>query len=99
MKNSCVFVPSKGKDTFRQLKKNFGYETAAKVFNKITGTDFLKIYGDKISVDSEGIPTYESIMNLPAVKNFVGLEARINSAQRQFTPVEDTMNNASALID
>ena len=99
MGKACVYVPAKGKDTFRKLKKDFGYEQAAVIFNKIEGSDFMRLYGDKVTLDEEGIPTYESIMELPIVKDYVGVKARIDAAQKAFQPVEDTLSNTSALIN
>ena len=99
MSKQCVYIPSKGVDTFIQLKKNFGYETAAVVFNKVLGKDFLDMYKDSLTLDSEGVPTYQSIILNPSVEQFVGAENVAKTLSNNFVALDNTVENTSILIN
>lgn len=99
MANSCVYMPNKGKDTFIQLKSNFGYEKAATVFNKVTGNEFLEKYGDSLTLDSEGIPTYQSIMKNPLVRAYIGEQPILESMNKGMPHYEDTVSNTGILVN
>ena len=99
MSKQCVYIPSKGVDTFIQLKKNFGYETAAVVFNKVLGKDFLDMYKDSLTLDSEGVPTYQSIILNPSVEQFVGAENVAKTLSNNFIALDNTVENTSILIN
>ena len=88
MSKTCVYIPNKGAETFVKLKKNFGYESAATIFNKVTGSDFLDMYKDSLTLDSEGVPTYQSIITNPSVEQYLGAE-RISEAAGQAELAED----------
>lgn len=98
MGNSCLYVPKKGADTFRQLKKKFGYKTAAKVFNRIVSEQFIEDFGDSLTLDSEGIPTYSSIMKLPIVKNYIGDAAILESLNKDQKVLPNTQENIGILV-
>ena len=99
MAKSCVYIPNKGKDTFIKLKSNFGYEKAATVFNKVTGTEFLDKYSDSLTLDSEGVPTYQSIMKNPLVRKYLGEQSILDSINKGMPHYEDTVTNTSILIN
>lgn len=92
-------MPQKGKATFSKLRANFGYEQAAIVFNKVTGQEFLDRYGDSLTLDSEGVPTYQSIMQNPAVKKFIGDDAIANSLSKNMPHYEDNVTNTTILVN
>ena len=98
MSKSCVYIPQKGRATFVKLKENFGYAKAATVFNKVTGEDFLDRYGDSLALDSEGVPSYQSIINNPSVRNYLGVDEIGVSLGKGMPVYEDTATNAGLLI-
>lgn len=98
MGNSCLYIPKKGADTFRQLKKDFGYPTAAKVFNRVMSKDFLEEYGDSLTFDSEGIPTYSSLMSLPIVRNYLGEETILKALNKNQKVLPNTLENVAILV-
>ncbi len=99
MSKQCVYIPSKGVDTFLQLKKNFGYKTAAVIFNKVLGKDFLDMYKDSLTLDSEGVPTYQSIILNPSVEQYIGAENIMKSLTREQLTLDNTIENTSVLIN
>ncbi len=98
MGRSCLYIPKKGIDTFRQLKKNFGHKTAAKVFNRVVSRNFIEEYGDSLTLDSEGIPTYSSLMNLPIVRNYIGEETILNALNKDQKVLPNTIENTGILV-
>ena len=92
-------MPQKGKATFIRLKENFGYAKAATIFNKVTGEDFLDRYSDSLALDSEGVPSYQSIINNPVVRNYLGADEVALSLNKGMPVYEDTAANASLLVN
>ena len=99
MAKSCVYMPNKGKDTFIKLKSNFGYEKAALVFNKVTSSEFIDKFGDSLTLDSEGVPTYQSIMKNPLVRKYIGEQPILDSINKGMPHYENTAANTSILIN
>lgn len=99
MSKQCVYIPSRGVETFSKLKKNFGYKTAAVVFNKVLGKDFLDMYKDSLTLDSEGVPTYQSIILNPSVEQYIGAENIIKAMAKEFAVLDNTVDNTSILIN
>lgn len=99
MSKSCVYLPNKGRETFIKLKKNFGYDIAAVVFNKVTGSDFLDMFKDSLTLDSEGVPTYQSIMRNPLVEEYIGKEIIAKSIQSEQTILDNTVENTAILVN
>lgn len=99
MSKGCVWMPSKGQETFKKLKKEYGRPIAAVVFNKITGTQFQKLYKDSLTFDSEGVPTFESIMKIPIVRNYIGESKILESYNKDQPHLNDTTENTATLIN
>lgn len=99
MARSCVFIPKdkQKRELFLKLKSDLGYETAAKVFNKTTGSEFMNKFKDSLTF-SEGVPTYESIMRNKLVKNFIGEAAMLKSYNKKQPHLPDTLDNVDLLI-
>ena len=99
MAKSCVFIPKnkQKRELFLKLKSDLGYETAAKVFNKTTGSDFIDMFKDSLTF-SEGVPTYESIMSNKLVKNFIGETAMLKSYNKKQPHLPNTLDNVDLLI-
>lgn len=99
MNKYCTFIPKKGKATFQKLKTNFGRRKAAITYNKATSDQFKQDFKDSLILDDEGVPTYESLIQLPIVRNFIGEEAILDSEHKDFPHVENTLKNVAVLIN
>ena len=95
----CTYTPQKGKHLFSNLKQNFGYSLAKEVFNRVTNGDFINDFKESLVVDNEGIPTYDSIMNLNIVVDYIGDANIMTSLSKKFPAVEDTRENYEKLVD
>lgn len=96
---SCVFVPSKGAKLFKTLRKNFGYNIARKVFLTSIHPKFQDKYKKKLDLDSEGVPSYESLIKIPFIKQTIGGTLIHKSLQNKFKPVSDTRTNYGILLE
>lgn len=99
MSNACRITPLVGEETFNSLKENFGYEKAVTVFEKITGNAFRAKYGNLVTFDSDGVPSFASIMKLPIIRNYLGNDAIISSLSKGQPHLADNSANASMLIE
>lgn len=98
-KNYCTFIPSKGQDLFKGLKKQFGYETARRVFYIALNPNFIKDNGKTLSLDAEGIPTLDSLLSNNYIKKFIGDVRMIQSIESNYSEVEDTMQNYNSMLE
>ena len=98
-KNYCTFIPSKGQDLFKGLKKQFGYETARRVFYIALNPNFIKDNGKTLSLNAEGIPTLESLLTNSYIKKFIGDVRMINSLEKEYSEMEDTMQNYNNMLE
>ena len=98
-KNYCTFIPSKGQDLFKGLKKQFGYETARRVFYIALNPNFIKDNGKTLSLNAEGIPTLESLLTNSYIKKFIGDAKMINSLEKEYSEMEDTMQNYNNMLE
>lgn len=98
MSKGCVYLPAKGRNTFIKLKKNFGYETAAMIYNKVTGNEFLDMFADTLTLDSEGVPTYQSIIKNPLVTKYVGKERVLEVLSSEQLVLDNKIDNVATLI-
>lgn len=93
MSNACTYAPSVGTDLFYDLKKRLGYDKAWEVYGIVMGSKFQEDYKDSLSFNTEGVPSYSSVMNNPYVKNFIGDASLKETLQEQFSSKEDTLTN------
>ena len=98
-KNYCTYVPSKGKNLFRELKKQFGYQTAKGIFLRAINPEFIRDFKGTLSLDAEGIPTYDSLMTNSFMKEFIGSKRMAEGLNRAYNPVEDTRDNYNNLLE
>lgn len=63
MSKSCVYAPKKGLKTFYSLQKEFGYDLAWKIYGIAVNPKFQSDYKESLSLDTEGIPSFDSLMN------------------------------------
>ena len=94
----CTYIPSKGANLFKQLKKQFGYELAKDVFLRAISPRFIEDFRKTLSLDAEGIPSFESVMNNSWMKKFIG-EARMLESLNTFKPLEDTLDNFNICLE
>lgn len=95
----CVYQPSIGKDLFKGLKKQFGYDTAREVFLKAINPEFISDYKDSLSLDAEGIPSLESVLSNTYIQKTIGNTKLIKSLQQEYPETEDTINNYTAHLE
>lgn len=98
-KNYCTYVPSKGKNLFRELKKQFGYQTAKGIFLRAINPEFIRDFKGTLSLDAEGIPTFESLMNNSFMKEFIGSKRIAEGLNKAYSPTEDTRENYGNLLE
>ena len=94
----CTYIPSKGANLFRQLKKQFGYELAKNIFLRAISPRFIEDFRKTLSLDAEGIPSFESVMNNSWIKKFIG-DARILKSLNTFKALEDTIENFNICLE
>lgn len=98
-KNYCTYVPSKGKDLFRNLKKQFGYDEARSIFLRAINPEFISDYKNTLSLDAEGVPTYDSLMVNTFIREFIGDNRMIEGLNKMYTSVEDTRDSYNNLLE
>ena len=96
--SSCVFIPSKGVKLFNALKKQFGYTKGSDLFLRVISPRFINDHKRTLSLDAEGIPSYESVMSNSWVKNFLGEGAILNSLNT-FTAKDNTRDNYNLVLE
>lgn len=99
MAKACSYAPRKGTQTFYKLKNELGYEKAWKVFGIAMNPKFQQDFGDTLSLDAEGVPTYSSIMQNSHIQKYIGDRAVIDMLQREYRPKEDTMDNYNDCLE
>lgn len=97
-KRSCVYVPKKGAKQFVELRKIFGYARARDIFLTAIHPDFLNDYKDTLTLDSEGVPTLESILNNPFMKEYIGKEDTRVALEGRFNDRQETRDNYKDLL-
>ena len=95
---TCTYIPSKGKSLHKQLKDQFGYELGTKVFLTGLHPQFIKDYGTSLTLDSEGVPTYASLMSIPYIKTLIGKPSMKQSLNKKYSIREDTIENYNQLL-
>lgn len=99
---SCSYIPynKKGEELkgFQKYKKELGYEIASKVFTQALSPSFQRDYQKKLVMDSQNVPTYDSVMKIPYIKKLVGIVPLMDIEQKKFPKVEDTRENYQRLV-
>lgn len=99
MSNSCVFIPNIGKDLFKSLRKQYGYNKAVELFYIAINPEFIDRNKESLSLDSEGVPSFDSFMKNPFVKEKLTAGDIISSQQKNFQKKENTIVNYTNSID
>ncbi len=99
---TCSYIPrnKKGEELkgFQAYKKELGYQMASKVFTQVLSPSFQKDYKDKLVMDSQGVPTYQSAVQTKYIKSLIGTSRLIASDQKEFPYVENTRENYQRLV-
>lgn len=99
MAKACSYAPRKGTQTFYKLKKELGYEKAWKVLGVAMNPKFQQDFGDTLSLDAEGVPTYSSIMQNSYIQKYIGDRTVMDMLQKEYRPKEDTMDNYNDCLE
>lgn len=97
-KKYCTYIPSKGADVFMQLKKKFGYQLAKSIFLQAIHPKFIEDNKGTLSLTAEGVPSLNSILENSYMKKYIGDTRLLNALNKEFTPVEDTRDNYTMLL-
>lgn len=97
-KKSCVYVPKKGAKQFMELKKVFGYERARDIYLRAIHPNFLNDYKDTLTLDSEGVPTLDSILNNGFIKEYIGKSGVLAALENNFKDRLETRDNYRDLL-
>ena len=84
---------------FRELKKQFGYQTARGIFLRAINPEFIRDFKGTLSLDAEGVPTFESLMNNSFMKEFIGSRRIAEGLNKAYSPIEDTRENYGNLLE
>lgn len=98
MAKSCVYAPKKGVKTFYKLEKEFGYDLAWKIYGTAINSKFKNAYKDTLSLDTEGIPSFESLMQNEIILGLIGSKLK-PMIRRNFPSREDTIANYNLTIE
>lgn len=93
MAKSCIYMPSVGARTFIKLKRELGYEGAKDIFLRALNPEFLRKYRSTLTLDSDGVPTYESLLSNPYIKQHLGHERLRSIDSKAFTPQDNTLSS------
>lgn len=98
MAKPCVYAPPKGTKTFYKLKKMFGYDMAWKIYGIAVNSKFKEDYKDSLRLDSEGVPSFDSLMENESILGVLGSQA--TKAIEQDIPVrDDTIDNLGLSLE
>ena len=82
---------------FREYRKNLGYVSAVEVFVRALSPDFQNDFKKYLKYDEQHVPTYESVMTVPYIKNLLGTQKLANAAQKNYTWVTNTRQKLTYL--
>lgn len=99
---SCSYIPrnKKGEELkgFQTYRKELGYQMATKVFTQVLSPSFQRENKGRLELDSQGIPTYQSAIQVPHIKNLIGNTRLINTDQKRFPYVKNNRENYQRLV-
>ena len=95
MSKACVFIPKKGKKTFRELKGALGHSLAASVFNASNNIKFQNKHN--LELDSEGMATLDSIIHCKTIQRYIGDENTSKIMSKGQPHLEDNLYNVQVL--
>lgn len=95
MSKSCVFIPKRGKKTFKELKSVLGHSLAATVFNASNNKNFQIKYN--LELDEENMATLDSIIHCKAIQYYIGDDNTSKIMSRNQPHLEDNLYNMQIL--
>ncbi len=99
---SCSYIPrnKKGEELkgFSTYRKELGYNVASKVFTVVLAPSFQDKYKSKLTLDEQGVPTYESALTVPLVRKAIGIIRLSQSEQKKFSYIPNTRENYNVLL-
>ena len=99
-RQSCAMLPKRGVTLFSRLKSEFGYPKAREIFVRVITPQFITEYKDSLSLNAEGIPSFESVIALPIVKEFIGEKKVLDSLNKSYKVKSDTRDSyKEALVE
>lgn len=96
MANYCKTKPDTGVQLFNSLKEQFGYNTAWDIWAVSSLPSFRE--GKSFRLDSEGFPLMEDLLKDNQIKELLGENNIIQSLEKKFPVLNDTLDNYSRLI-
>ena len=99
MAKACVYAPKRGTELFYKLKKLYGYDKAWDIYGIAISSRFQNDNKSTLSLDKEGVPSFESLMNNSYIKKFIGKSGEVKNLQQQFNAVEDTIDNYKVALE
>ena len=99
MAKACVYAPKRGTELFYKLKKLYGYDKAWDIYGIAISSRFQNDNKSTLSLDKEGVPSFESLMNNRYIKKFIGKSGEVKNLQQQFNAVEDTIDNYKVALE
>ena len=100
MANKCTIRPKLGRTQMDTLRRMFGYNVARTVMLKgALNPKFINDYRTSLELDSSGVPTVESLLAIPIVRNnFIGKNRLVESLNKENKAFEDTLDNYNNLL-
>ena len=98
MANYCVYVPSIGKNLFKDLKTKFEYPIARDIFLHAVNKVFLERYKNTLVLDDEGVPTLDSLLSNSYIQNRLGDLKIIESLKKEYSSKTNTIDNYNSLV-
>ena len=100
---SCSYIPinNNGEELrgFQDYRKALGYTTARDVFLQVLSPDFQSDYKRYLKFDAQQVPTYESVITVPYIRNFIGAEKLASSIQKNYPWIDNTRNDYERLVE
>lgn len=85
MAEQCTIDPSRGKKLYKTSTKMFGHSLGTQIFLLGINPKFTAMYKDSLSVDSEGVPLFHSLLKNKVVKDYIGEADMIKYINNLFT--------------
>lgn len=97
MAKSCIWNPKKGEQLLKELRQELGNTAAATIYNYALGAQFQNAFKDSLTFDSEGIPTFDSVIQVPEIQESIGVSNVLRILSKKEPVLEDTQLNAKKL--
>jgi len=96
MAKYCKLTPDKGAKLFTDLKKEYGRETAKKLWSLCMAEGYLA--NRHFSLDSEGFPSMDDLVADRLAQQVMGEENELKTLRKKFPQLTDTRENYARLV-